>query len=229
MRGEDLIAALGKRLAAQQDVKTVSRAEIASHLNITAEKLGALAEKPNLTPLQVADLIDRAAAKAVTDVEQAAIRPIIEFYGLDPVYSSHGVKFEMFSSQTDTGQHPYIAGIQDRLKSSHGIYIFYDSRGRAIYVGKAVLQTLWKEMNLAFNRDRKDYQQIKVVEHPSKKVRYRPYEEQHRRIGKLNVQLSYIASYVSAYEVSKGLISTVEALLIRGFANDLLNTRMEKI
>ena len=41
--------------------------------------------------------------------------------------------------------------------------------------------------------------------------------------------LHAIAAYLSAYAVPIGLISKIEALLVRGFANDLLNTRMESI
>ena len=36
-------------------------------------------------------------------------------------------------------------------------------------------------------------------------------------------------SVKNALMVSEGLISKIEALLVRGFANDLLNTRMESI
>ena len=36
-----------------------------------------------------------------------------------------------------------------------------------------------------------------------------------------------MACYFSAYEVELGMIAAVEALLIRAFANDLLNARME--
>ena len=37
-----------------------------------------------------------------------------------------------------------------------------------------------------------------------------------------------MASYFSAYKVDDGMIGDVEALLVRSFANDLLNIRMER-
>ena len=52
------------------------------------------------------------------------------------------------------------------------------------------------------------------------------------RRGRLNVVATDVAddeSVKNALMVSEGLISKIEALLVRGFANDLLNTRMESI
>ena len=39
--------------------------------------------------------------------------------------------------------------------------------------------------------------------------------------------LADIAAYFSAYEVAPGMIDVIETLLIRAFANDLLNKKME--
>jgi hypothetical protein len=83
-------------------------------------------------------------------------------------------------------------------------------------------------MNLAFNRERGDVQSIKRVGHPSSRVAYKKTEDGKRKIEKLTVVLHEIASYVSAYEIPTDLISKLEALIVRAFANDLLNVRMEK-
>ena len=45
----------------------------------------------------------------------------------------------------------------------------------------------------------------------------------------MQVQLHDIAAYVSAYHVADGLIERFEALVIRSFANDLLNVRMKSL
>jgi hypothetical protein len=37
-----------------------------------------------------------------------------------------------------------------------------------------------------------------------------------------------LADYFSAYSVDDGMINDLEALLVRGFANDLLNVKMER-
>jgi hypothetical protein len=113
-----------------------------------------------------------------------------------------------------------IADYGQELKDHNGIYIFFDSRGRAIYAGKAVQQKLWSEIKSAFNRQRGEVQTIKRVAHPNKNYTFRRSEP---------VALHAIAAYLSAYAVPIGLVSKIEALLVRGFANDLLNTRMESI
>ena len=38
-----------------------------------------------------------------------------------------------------------------------------------------------------------------------------------------------MAAYLSAYRVADGMISEVEAMLIRGFLNDLLNINVENL
>ena len=42
------------------------------------------------------------------------------------------------------------------------------------------------------------------------------------------LQLNQLARYFSAYEVDSHMIDDVEAMLVRGFANDLLNKKMER-
>lgn len=84
-------------------------------------------------------------------------------------------------------------------------------------------------MNNAFNRNRGEVQHIKRVAHPQNRVHYKSPQEQERQIVKHSVPLYDIASYCSAYEVPDSMISKFEALIIRAFANDLLNVRMESI
>jgi hypothetical protein len=84
-------------------------------------------------------------------------------------------------------------------------------------------------MNLAFNRDRGEVQSIKRVQHPSSRVPYKDAEDGKRKIKKQQIPLHEIASYMSAYEVADDLIGKLEALIVRTFANDLLNVRMEKL
>jgi hypothetical protein len=83
-------------------------------------------------------------------------------------------------------------------------------------------------MNLAFNRDRDDLQTILRPSHPSKKVQYKSLKEKSRQIYARKVALHELAHYVSAYHVTDGMVNDVEALLVRSFANNLLNKRIEK-
>jgi hypothetical protein len=84
-------------------------------------------------------------------------------------------------------------------------------------------------MNNAFNRNRGEVQSIKRVAHPSRRVAYHEAEHGKRPIKNGTVALHEIASYISAYAVPDELINKLEALIVRGFANDLLNARMERL
>lgn len=117
--------------------------------------------------------------------------------------------------------------MKEALEKSKGIYIFYDSRGRALYVGKTARQNLWKEIHGALNRSR-DVQKIKCVKHPTSRIKFRPTEEKKRPIVPVTQQLHEMAAYLSAYKVADEAIGVFEAALVRSFANDLLNVRMEQ-
>lgn len=109
----------------------------------------------------------------------------------------------------------------DKLKKiqaegSGGIYIFYDSRGKAIYAGqsrKGSRQSLWKEINAAYNRERTSQTIICNVSNQLRKKKYYLYE---------------VAHYITIYLVHEFAIKDFESLLIRSFPNDLTNIRMER-
>jgi hypothetical protein len=226
MQGNDFLEALSKRMGNNDGKTNVSDSEMARHMGMSAASLAANWRHKIISPRMILDLIARREKRTLT----TAISPIVEFYYLDPIETNQGVSWKLFSENDGTGiEHPYLAGLKSQLSETHGVYIFHDSRGRAIYVGKAIRQDLWTEMNLAFNRDRGEVQSIKRVEHPTSKIRFKPEEHGRRRITTMPVPLHEIASYVSVYEVSDELISILEAVLVRSFANDLLNVRMEKL
>ena len=153
------------------------------------------------------------------------IDPIVEYLPIDLTESAEGAKWELFSDAAEDGTSVhYLKEIKSLLENSKGIYIFYDSIGRAIYVGKAEKQSLWKEANLAFNRDRGEHQAMWMVDHPAKNVSK---VIRNRKITLGAVQLNYVASYFSAYSVVPEQISSMEAFLIRAFANNLMNKRIE--
>jgi hypothetical protein len=126
--------------------------------------------------------------------------------------------------------HPYLAGLKRELEAHRGVYVFYDSRGRALYVGKTKSQSLWKEINLAYNRDRDPrLQSILRVQHPERRQDFRTSDEMRRQIRPINVRLHELAQYVSAYQVADEMIGDIESLLIRSFPNDLLNKKIENL
>lgn len=103
--------------------------------------------------------------------------------------------------------------LKRKLEAKQGIYLFYDSLGRALYAGKTSSQTLWKELGSAFSRERKVQKLYKYNNKQIRKSQYYLYE---------------VAHYVSAYAVHRDAIKDFEALIIRAFPNDLTNVRMEK-
>ena len=81
-------------------------------------------------------------------------------------------------------------------------------------------------MKNAFNRDR-GRKELFRVQHPTRNQGFVSASDQPRQIRQESVALADIAAYFSAYEVAPGMINVIETLLIRAFANDLLNQKME--
>ena len=156
------------------------------------------------------------------------IKPIVEFMEIEWTQSKGLANWEIFTENNgDYGIDKYKNGIKIRLKKEKGIYVFYDSRGKAIYVGKTENQTLWKEIKNAYNRNRDDHQKIRLVKHPVNNI---DYNESPRKIQEMSFQIHEVAFFFSAYSVSPETeINKIEALMIRSFANDLLNKKMETL
>ncbi|HCH0949908.1 TPA: hypothetical protein NKP42_004523 [Vibrio parahaemolyticus] len=182
-------------------------------------------EPRNLTVKQVVSVIEKVSQQSVFDAHSYSIKPIVEYYPIEVAESKQGAHWELFDS--DVSGNKRQEDIKDYLRDCYGVYVFYDSRGEALYIGKAKEQSLWDEMKSAFNRDRQT-QKIKLVSHPYTGTGFKPAFESPRKIEKTNLQLADMASYFSAYEVEGDMINNVEALLVRVFANSILNVKMEK-
>lgn len=219
MKGSDLLAAL------RQSFDVANNNQLAKRLNYSAPRLSTLGRQKSVSPRVIANLMAGA-----SQVAMKSIRPVVEFFPLDQVASRHGRSVEIFSVKDEQGVvNRYHEGLREELKAASGIYVFFDSRGCALYVGKARAQKLWPEMRAAFNRDRTGLQSVYRTRHPSKKnVEYRSGEEKSRQIKAANVALHELAGYFSAYEVPEPMIDDLEAMLVRSFANDLLNKKMER-
>lgn len=177
----------------------------------------------SITEQQVANLLSKAVNVGQEYALNSAIKPIVEFYPISHTDSRQGANYEIIP--TNKHENPYDRQLRTYLEQSCGLYIYYDSVGKVIYVGKAEKQNLWKEMNLAFNRKRAS-QTIVAVEH-SGKGDFSPAHEGKRKMKEMNVYLYDIAVYFSAYQVTPLLISNLEAFLIRALPNDLNNERLE--
>jgi|SRR5271165_7462853 len=226
MNGTDLLNEFRRRIRVRENMAKVTDTVLAKELGLTQPALANYKGR-KVTPRQIAGLVERFAKRAEKRLIDETLVPLVEFLPLNAV--KHGANLQIFSTTDGTHEHPYFKGLKDKLESSHGIYLFHDSRGRAIYAGKAQKQTLWVEINLAFNRDRGEVQSLKRVRHPTNRVQYKGPDEMKRRIAKEVVSLHHIARYLSVYQVPDRFISKLEALIVRSFANDLLNVRMESI
>ncbi|MEQ1931463.1 MAG: hypothetical protein ABL957_13180 [Parvularculaceae bacterium] len=204
-------------------------AALASRLGVTGQSIRNWRERKNATERQICELVHKASRAGAHNLQASALRPIVEFFPIDAAESKQGRKLELFSIKTDDGSdHQYLAGLRAELGEHSGVYLFFDSRGRAIYAGKARSQKLWKEMNLAFNRNRGTVQSIRRVSHPERNQVYKTSKEKARQIVDRVVPLNELAEYFSAYEVADVMINDIETMLVRSFANDLLNKRMER-
>lgn len=223
MKGSDVISALKKKLKVSTDLA------LAKRIGVTSQAIFNWKNRKTVTPRQIAGLINRSIGAGASNLKTNAIRPLVEFFRVEWRVSDLSEKRTFLGLTKEGGKrYPYLEGLRDELDSHHGVYIFFDSRGQAIYTGKARRQSLWKEMNLAFKRDRGSVQKIKRVKHPTRRKLYRTTEEKSRQIREFAVPLQELAAYFSAYTVDESLIDEVESLLVRSFANDLLNIRMER-
>jgi hypothetical protein len=200
---------------------------IAMRLGISAQTLRNWQNtRGELEPFQITNALLKAEGNAVENAQYQTIRAIVEFYEIECVDSKGGSTCELLprASEGTSMQN----SVREELQGRNGLYLFYDSRGRALYVGKARRQSLWKEMNLAFNRSREEVQSIKLVQHPSRGQSFKPGYKHARQPAWRSLKPYDLASYFSAYWVVDGMIDDLEALIVRGFANDLLNIKMER-
>lgn len=220
MKAALLIAELKRKFSIKTD-----RA-LSARLGMTVIALNNWKRKAtSLTPRQIANAIDKSSKVAVTLSQRGTLRPIVEFFPIDWVSIGKIGKYAVIPTGKEAGQH--YNGLKAELEKSKGLYVFYDTRGKALYAGQTKRQNIWKEMNLAFNRDR-SAQMVTLVKHPTNDVEFLPANEKVRQPTSINLKLHDLAAYFSAYEVTDGMVDELEALLVRAFPNDLLNFKMEK-
>lgn len=219
MKATELLEALARKLG------TDSPVELASAMGVTVQTLKNWESRDeDLSANKVVSAILKSQSAAVQRSQFETIQPLVEFYSIERCLTKREAKWQVFDAGPSATL--YAQGLKEALNDSHGIYIFYDSRGHSIYVGKAREQSIWKEMNLAFNRKRA-VQTITLVNHPDRNQEFRPGYEKLRQPKDFQLEIFDMAWYFSAYSVDDGMIDDLEALLVRGFANDLLNVKME--
>lgn len=220
--GADFVRALKAKFA-EAGSEPTDRA-LALRLGMHHVHFSQMKGRDDLTAAQLANLVGRSDAASFERGRSDLIHTVVEFFPIDGDLNARGGKArELFETTVGGTSHPYRAGLRTELEGKRGVYLFYDSRGRALYAGKAKQQSLWKEMRSAFNRDRGEWQTLSRVDHPKKRTPFRRTNEKRRQILERRVPLSELAHYFSAYAIADDLIDSFEAFLIRAFANDLLN------
>ena len=227
MTGKELLEQVRASISTPGEKPQTDRA-LAKFLGLSITGLRNWRERETVTTSQMSRLLTSVANASKERTQAEAIRPIVEFFQIERATVGDGYTCRIFDAGRGKDEHPYLAGLKRELEKHRGVYIFYDSRGRALYAGKTRSQKLWKEINLAYNRDRdRDLQSILRVQHPERRQDFRTSDEMRRQIRRINVRLHELAEYVSAYQVADEMIGDVESLLIRAFPNDLLNKRIE--
>lgn len=225
MKAQDFISDLRKKFAEEYEIGGDNG--IADRLGISRQTLRNWAKSDSeLAAYQITNAFLKSRDAAVTDSQFHTIKPIVEFYPIHVSESQKGANWELLPLRDDATAHQN--GLRDELLKCSGLYIFYDTRGKALYAGKAKAQNLWKEMNNTFNRSRGEVQSIMLVPHPERNQEFDPAYRHPRQPKDRTLKLYDMAAYFSAYWVLDGMIDDLEALLVRGFANDLLNVKMEK-
>ena len=227
--GNELIEALRRKLRKSGTVPTED--VVVEHLGLPSmARLSSLRGRDVLSARELANMMVRVEEAAQARLRGNLVLTLVEFYPIDATPSRRASNsMELFESAPNGVDQSYRKGLEAELRDANGVYIFYDSRGRALYAGKAKTQPLWQEMRSAFNRSRSDYQSVERVNHPTSNVAFRVAAEQDRKIVKKQVPLSELAYYFSAYRVDVGFIDQFEALLIHAFPNDLLNKKKETV
>ncbi|MDX6767070.1 MAG: hypothetical protein SFU85_09785 [Candidatus Methylacidiphilales bacterium] len=144
-------------------------------------------------------------AKLLRQRSRLKVRILTEMFSIKPV--SAGATWRIHADPAKRKK------LQDLLTGKHGIYVFYDSRGIATYVGMAQKLDFFTEIE----------QRLKQA-----KLRGKHYVDGLQ--PKTNVCQGQVVCRMSAYEVPDlQSIRPLEAFAIRAFMNGILNRRRESL
>ena len=206
--------------------KRIDDSDLAARLGKTSNTIDNWQKKPGpLSSARVASLVkgamDAEAKREREEIHKNFIKSIIEYFPIKKVESKHGKNYEI--SPPDGYKNKWGTLLKELQNANSGIYIFYDSSGRAIYVGKTAgtATSLWARMKMSFNHDQQKSRKLYCIDHGPKA------KTQAQKLGPKPVQLHELAKYFSAYQVDPEMVHNIEALLIRAFADNLMNKKME--
>src|SRR5690554_6147892 len=107
MNGDELLKEISRRIMARKGTHTVSDSLLAKELGVTQPALQGYRGK-DLTPKQVANLMEKSAKRATRDLAEESIIPIVEFLEIQPCETSWRRSWQIFSEQGADGKpHPF--------------------------------------------------------------------------------------------------------------------------
>jgi len=201
LKGSLLVPALRKKFRCKNNN------QLSKFLGYSQPQIGNIQNRISNTAENIAQITYKAYKCGETT---AFIEPIVEFYAIEKgTKRKNSLTFSFLSDKSED--------IKNNLDSSYGIYIFFDSGGKPIYVGKAVNQTIAVRAKQSYNANL--YRQI----FKSKGIR----RSSHVQPGWTAVRVHDVADFFSAYRVRSDSIGHIEALLTRCMINTTWNRRVE--
>jgi hypothetical protein len=153
-------------------------------LGVAPASLTIMKAKEELGKLQIANFVKRVSEATSKDILRRSMEVIVEYFPIDRVQKSS--KWYPF----EANEHPEL---RRHLESNVGIYSFYNSEGRIIYLGKAEIN-LFKEMIQTYNRSFNGKYIIFAVAHPRDRFKPKP-DGTVRRVSKQSIKLADTASF----------------------------------
>lgn len=204
-----------KILASAMEASTDSM--LADVLGVTPAAISNLRKKEEISSRQSSNYIKRIVGAKKSEILNAAIKPVVEYFPINATQKRSEKRWYFI----DEDKNDHLLKV---LKSNIGIYSFYDSQGKIIYLGKTK-KNLYDEMVQTYNRDFRQYFMYSI-HHPREKFRPNVDGKLHD-LTRMSVILADTAIFFSAYVVDSELVDALEAFLIRISANNLINSRME--
>lgn len=123
MKAVDLIDALKKKL------RTDSYQALSAAMGVSVQTLSNWSKsRHDLKPAQVASALAKSRSAAVKSSQFLTIRPIVEFYQLDPCLNKKESAWKLFSVDNDATT--YAHGLKDLLMAHTGYTSFMTREGR---------------------------------------------------------------------------------------------------
>ena len=181
-----------------KELECENPSQLSKKLGVNADQISKWRAK-DLTPTTAKNILKRLDTRFVRNSFQS----ICEFSRLVPLKEGkpNTIRNRLKSEQ-----------LVEELRKFQGIYTFYDSSGRLIYVGKTEKNTLLAEMGQQFTK---------------RKVRIRKTDSNGQFRHEM-ISLREFVEYCSVYAVHPAVIADFEALIARVAPNDIANDQIPK-